>query len=37
MVTRNAYVQPVHDTSKLPWQDQPGQWPEVDPSKLFNF
>lgn len=37
MVTRNAYVQPVHDTSKLPWQDRPGQWPEVDPSKLFNF
>lgn len=37
MVTRNAYVQPVHDTSKLPWQDQPGQWPEVDTSKLFNF
>jgi hypothetical protein len=37
MVTRNAYVQPVHDSAKLPWQDLPGQWPEVDPSKLFNF
>lgn len=37
MVTRNAYVQPVHHSTKLPWQDRPGQWPEVDGSKLFNF
>jgi hypothetical protein len=37
MVTRNQYIQPVHDTCKLPWQDRPGQWPEVDISKLFNF
>jgi hypothetical protein len=37
LVTRNAYVKPVHEKSKLPWQQQPGQWPEIDISKLFNF
>ena len=37
MVTRNEYIQPVHATCKMPWQDKPGQWPEVDISKLFNF
>jgi hypothetical protein len=37
MVTRNPYIRPVHDTCKLPWQDKPGQWPEVDISELFNF
>jgi hypothetical protein len=37
MVTRNPYIQPVHDMCKLPWQDKPGQWPEVDISELFNF
>ena len=37
LVTRNAYIQPVHEKSKLPWQHRPGQWPEVDVSKLFNF
>ena len=37
LVTRNAYIEPVHEKCKLPWQERPGQWPEVDPSKLFNF
>jgi hypothetical protein len=37
LVTRNAYIQPVHEKSKLPWQERPGQWPEVDISALFNF
>jgi hypothetical protein len=37
LVTRNAYIGPVHDKSKLPWQEKPGQWPEVDISTLFNF
>lgn len=37
MVTRNAYVKQVHEKTKLPWQDQPGQWPDVDISTLFNF
>ena len=37
LVTRNQYIEPVHLTSKLPWQQQPGQWPNVDFSKLFNF
>jgi hypothetical protein len=37
MVTRNAYVQPVHEKTKLPWQDRPGQWPDIDISTLFNF
>jgi hypothetical protein len=37
LVTRNAYIEPVHLTSKLPWQQQPNQWPNVDFSKLFNF
>lgn len=37
MVTRNAYIQPVHEKAKLPWQDRPGQWPDVDISTLFNF
>jgi hypothetical protein len=36
-VTLNAYVEPVHEKSRLPWQQQPGQWPEIDTSKLFNF
>jgi hypothetical protein len=37
MVTRNLYIEPVHATCKLPWQERSGQWPEVDISKLFNF
>jgi hypothetical protein len=37
MVTRNAYVQPVHAACKLPWQNQPNEWPELDASRLFNF
>jgi hypothetical protein len=37
LVTRNAYIEAVHEKSKLPWQQQPGQWPEIDVSKLFNF
>lgn len=37
MVTRNGYIQPVHEKSKLPWQEKPGQWPEIDISSLFNF
>jgi hypothetical protein len=37
MVTRNPYIQPVHEKTKLPWQDRPGQWPAVDISTLFNF
>jgi hypothetical protein len=37
MVTRNAYIERVHEKSKLPWQEKPGQWPEIDPSTLFNF
>jgi hypothetical protein len=37
MVTRNPYIQPVHEMTKLPWQDRPGQWPDVDISTLFNF
>jgi hypothetical protein len=37
LVTLNAYIEPVHETSRLPWQQQPGQWPEIDTSKLFNF
>ena len=37
LVTRNAYVGPVHEKCKLPWQAKPGEWPEIDISKLFNF
>jgi hypothetical protein len=37
LVTRNAYVEPVHEKCTLPWQQRPGQWPQVDTSKLFNF
>lgn len=37
LVTNNAYVHPVHAKIKLPWQDRPGHWPDVDISKLFNF
>lgn len=37
MVTRNMYIEPVHQKCKLPWQEQPGQWPQLDISKLFNF
>jgi hypothetical protein len=37
MVTRNLYIQPVHEKTKLPWQAEPGQWPEIDGSTLFNF
>jgi hypothetical protein len=37
LVTRNAYIKPVHEKSKLPWQNRPGQWPEIDISQLFNF
>ncbi|HWG02463.1 MAG TPA: hypothetical protein VG164_11550 [Trebonia sp.] len=37
LVTRNSYIEPVHEQAKLPWQQRPGQWPEIDFSKLFNF
>ena len=37
LVTRNAYIEPVHEKCKLPWQERPGEWPEIDTSKLFNF
>jgi hypothetical protein len=37
LVTRNAYIQPVHEKARLPWQEKPGQWPEIDTSTLFNF
>jgi hypothetical protein len=37
LVTRNAYIEPVHQNIKLPWQQWPGQWPEIDSSALFNF
>lgn len=37
LVTRNAYIEPVHAETKLPWQDKPGQWPDLDVSTLFNF
>jgi hypothetical protein len=37
LVTRNAYIEPVHEKSRLPWQQKPGQWPDVDLSTLFNF
>lgn len=37
MVTRNAYIGPVHEKTKLPWQDKAGQWPDIDISTLFNF
>lgn len=37
LVTLNAYIEPVHETCRLPWQERPGQWPEVDASNLFNF
>ena len=37
LVTNNAYVQPVHAKTTLPWQERPGHWPDIDISKLFNF
>lgn len=37
LVTRNAYIEPVHEKATFPWQQRAGQWPEVDTSKLFNF
>jgi hypothetical protein len=37
LVTRNPYIAPVHAKSKLPWQQQAGQWPNIDDSTLFNF
>lgn len=37
LVTRNAYIRPVHQGAKLPWQEKTGEWPEVDPSGLFRF
>jgi hypothetical protein len=37
LVTLNAYIEPVHEKCRLPWQERPGQWPEIDPSNLFNF
>jgi hypothetical protein len=37
LVTRNSYMEVVHEKCKLPWQERPGQWPEIDASKLFNF
>ena len=37
MVTRNAYVAPVHAEARLPWQARPGEWPEVDAERLFQF
>lgn len=27
LVTLNAYIEPVHEKCKLPWQQRPGQWP----------
>ena len=37
LVTNNPYIQPVHAKIKLPWQERPGHWPDIDISKLFNF
>jgi hypothetical protein len=37
LVTRNAYIEPVHEKAKLPWQEEAGRWPHMDPSELFNF
>jgi hypothetical protein len=37
MVTRNSYIEPVHEKTRLPWQDRPGQWPADDYTTLFNF
>lgn len=37
LVTRNPYIESVHQKTKLPWQERPGQWPQIDISKLFNF
>lgn len=37
LVTRNPYLEVVHEKCQLPWQNMPGQWPSVDVSKLFNF
>lgn len=37
LVTRNLYIEPVHEKCKLPWQQRAGQWPEIDSSSLFNF
>ncbi|MBO0820084.1 MAG: hypothetical protein J2P26_04460 [Nocardiopsaceae bacterium] len=37
LVTRNAYIMPVHEKTRLPWQDRPGRWPAEDYTGLFNF
>jgi hypothetical protein len=37
LVTRNLYIEPVHEKARLPWQQQVGHWPEIDAAKLFNF
>ena len=37
LVTRNSYIEAVHEKVKLPWQQKPGQWPDVDLSTLFDF
>jgi hypothetical protein len=36
LVTRNSYIQPVHENSRLPWQ-QGSEWPELDAATIFNF
>ena len=35
MVTRNGYVEHVHENVKLPWQTTPGRWIQVEP--VFDF
>lgn len=35
MATRNAYIEPVHETVTLPWQTTTGTWIEVEP--VFDF
>jgi hypothetical protein len=37
LVTRNAYLEIVHDDIRLPWQQRSGQWIELDPEPLFDF
>jgi hypothetical protein len=37
LVTLNPHIKPVHEKCTFPWQEQPGRWPEVDDSNLFNF
>jgi hypothetical protein len=35
MVTRNSYIEAVHDGVRLPWQSSAGAWISVEP--VFNF